>query len=277
MVEYGSYSWSRFLDVARRGSWDRLVMPMFADLMSRVYRAALSVYGAIQRRRESKPGVTVVIVNFQSLDLLRVTVHAIERFAPQAAVLVVDNNSSDGSRSWLKESPHRHLLLRSNLRHGPAMDLGFWAARTEYVIALDVDAFPISERFLPDLLEPLSDAEVCGASLDPYYAARNAKFVHACCLAMRRDRFIDRKHTFCPDQGRGADTAQQITMDETRVHFIEATSVRGPGAVGTVFGGIVYHNFYGTRFRGNDRERIDWVDRGAPEMAWSEAVARYLG
>lgn len=252
-------------------------MSRVAKVSRRTYRAALAVYGAIQRQRPSVPGVTVVIVNYQSLDLLQVTTEAVRRFAPQASVLVVDNGSSDGSRAWLKASSYRHLLLRSNVHHGPAMDLGFWAAGTEYVIALDVDAFPISDRFLPELLEPLDEAEVCGASLDPYYAAGHAKFVHACCLAMRRDRFIEQKHTFCPNPARGADTAQQITMDEDRVRFIDATSVRGPGAVGTVFGGIVYHNFYGTRFRGNDRQKIDWVERGAPELAWEDAVARYLG
>lgn len=32
------------------------------------------------------------------------------------------------------------------------------------------------------------------------------------------------------------------------LHFLEVTSRFGPGDVGTVFGGVVYHNFYSTRF-----------------------------
>jgi hypothetical protein len=43
-----------------------------------------------------------------------------------------------------------------------------------------------------------------------------------------------------------------------------------------VFGGVVYHNFYGTRFKGNTREKIDWVERGESEQAWAEAVDRYI-
>ena len=73
---------------------------------------------------------------------------------------------------------------------------------------------------------------------------------------------------------------QALSLREAgRVSLIDATSVRGPGSVGTVFGGAVYHNFYATRFTGvNDQELLDSAVRASDaEAAWAEAVGRYLG
>ena len=37
------------------------------------------------------------------------------------------------------------MTLDTNVGHGPALDLGWLRARTQTVVALDVDAFPISD------------------------------------------------------------------------------------------------------------------------------------
>jgi hypothetical protein len=92
---------------------------------------------------------------------------------------------------------------------------------------------------------------------------------------MRLDRFIDRGHTFRPLADK-ADTAERITQtQDTALH----RSDKHPrtGCVGTVFGDVFCHNSYGTRFRGSQRERIEDVERGAPELAWAEAVQEHLG
>ena len=48
-------------------------------------------------------------------------------------------------------------------------------------------------------------------------------------------------------------------------------------ASGLVFGGIVYHNFYSTRFSRTSSEVLDHlVGRDDPALAWQEAMARYF-
>ena len=43
------------------------------------------------------------------------------------------------------------------------------------------------------------------------------------------------------------------------LHYFEVTSQRGPGDVGTVFGDLVYHNFYATRFNATSDRTLDRV------------------
>ena len=55
------------------------------------------------------------------------------------------------------------------------------------------------------------------------------------------------------------------------------TSQRGPGDVGTVFGDLVYHNFYATRFGATSERTLDEVvGVEEPELAWEEALRRYV-
>ena len=75
------------------------------------------------------------------------------------------------------------------------MDLAFLLARTEFVVALDVAAFPVAEDWLETLLGPLRNGKyVSGAQ-----ALRG--YIHPCCLAMRTEYFARRRHTFTPHVG----------------------------------------------------------------------------
>jgi hypothetical protein len=45
-----------------------------------------------------------------------------------------------------------------------------------------------------------------------------------------------------------------------------------------VFGDLVYHNFYATRFRSTAQSTLDGVvGEGDSEAAWEEALRRYVG
>ncbi len=256
---------------------------LFRVLRIRVLLQARSPLPAFGLRR----GVTVAIVNWNSLDLLRVVVRALERFGPppegRLEILVVDNGSSDGSRAWLRRQRRagrlRTVLLPRNVFHGPAMDLAFLRAGTEYVVALDVDAFPVSSGWLTTLLQPLRDGKlVAGAQ-----ALRG--YIHPCCLAMRTEYFARRRHTFTPHVGtwdperlgRGEwDTGESITRREglARVHPFPRTRVRGPLQLGTVFGGFVYHNGASTRLRSDIA--VEGLTPSDVEHAWAEAIAEFL-
>jgi glycosyltransferase involved in cell wall biosynthesis len=177
-----------------------------------------------------------------------------------------------------------------NLGHGPALELGVLLARGEYVVTLDVDAFPIRSGWIGELLAALDDgATVAGAHMQAGYA-------HPCCLILRMDDFLSHDHTMLASYdlgssshwalpGREWDVAQRISIIEhPNVHLIEATDHRGPGAVGNVFGGFVYHNAYSTRHRAEfgdtseegeiDGDRIRAQDA---REAWNSAIKDLLG
>jgi glycosyltransferase involved in cell wall biosynthesis len=224
--------------------------------------------------------VTVVTVNWNSSSYLRVMLRLVRSRSPGGVrILVVDNASQDDSRELLaREECVASVRLPFNVGHDLALDIGFLLVETEFAVALDVDAFPLHANWLTELLSPLSSGrEISGARL-------NREYVHPCCLAMRTARFVQRKHTFrsryrprADDRDASGDVGEEISAREAgRLHFVDPTSRRGPGDVGTVFGDLVYHNFYATRFQATSDRTLDvHVGPGDPEAAWSEALARY--
>jgi len=239
--------------------------------------------------------VTVVIVSWESLELIEDSIAAVRRFSPPGTrIIVVDNASTDGSIEWLRSQPVRLISLHANFGHGLALDLGVLAARTRTIVALDVDAFPIAADWLEKLEAGFAaGATVSGAHggwvLDQHTEAhidtvpdewKYRDFVHPCCLAMRLRRFVWRCHSFRgvkrPD--RVIDPAERISEREHgRLHYLEPTSIRGPGALGTVFADCVYHNFYGVRHRrATAPTSIDGISVDESRRAWDEAVASYL-
>jgi glycosyltransferase involved in cell wall biosynthesis len=248
------------------------------------WRLAVPLLRARARRRLDRlvPGAaTVVTVNWNSWEHLEVLIEVVRRRSPASTrIVVVDNGSEDESRARLAErSDVTAVKLPVNLGHELAMDIGVLTAETEFVIALDVDAFPLHDDWLERLLAPLSEgAQVSGARL-------NREYVHPCCWAMRTARFVERGHSFRShyvprSEGRDAsgDVGEEISAAEApNVHFFEITGQRGPGDVGTVFGDLVYHNFYATRFSGTDEGTLDGVVAvDDPARAWEEALERYV-
>jgi glycosyltransferase involved in cell wall biosynthesis len=248
------------------------------------WRLAVPALRARARRRLDRlqPGAaTIVTVNWNSWPHLQVLIDVVKRRSPAGTrILAVDNGSVDGSRERLAgRADAAALALPVNVGHELAMDLGVLLCETEFVVALDVDAFPLHDDWLERLLAPLDEgAMVAGARL-------NRSYVHPCCWAMRLARFVERGHSFRSDyvprsEGRDAsgDVGEAISEAEApNVHFFEVTSQRGPGDVGTVFGDLVYHNFYATRFNATQEETLDGVvaadDSG---QAWEEALERYV-
>lgn len=248
------------------------------------WRLLVPALRARSRRRLARlqPGAaTVVTVNWNSWSHLEVLIDVVRRRSPAGTkIITVDNGSEDESRRRIAADARVDgLLLPANVGHELAMDLGVLLAETEFVVALDVDAFPLHDDWLERLLAPLSEgAHVSGARL-------NREYVHPCCWAMRKARFVERGHSFRAhyvprSEGRDAsgDVGEEIsTAEAPNVHFFEVTSQRGPGDVGTVFGDLVYHNFYATRFNATSDQTLDGVVAADDSAkAWDEALQRYV-
>lgn len=257
------------------------------DVQCELFAARLALRRRARIRDEVDDGVTIVAVSWNTLPFLKILLEALERYGDGSArTIIVDNASTDGTREFL----HRHpgvesVMLSRNMRHGLALDAGVHAARTRYVVTLDIDAFPISQDWISSVIEPLER----GCTLA---GAFSSGYIHPCFMAFERERFLSRKYTFAasynrrlrirrPGEPTAWDAGQLITLrDPGPHHKIDLSSVRGPGALGTVFGGLVYHHFYSTRLEGALARAPDVVRSGVtPELSrktWDEAVKEHL-
>lgn len=227
-----------------------------------VVRRAGAGVARLQRTRTPshyRTGTTVLVVNWNSLWFLRRTLGAVRAMSPPATeIIVVDNGSTDGSRTFLRDRQDvRALLLPVNVGHGVALDLGAARVETEYLAVLDVDAFPISDRWLDESISALEDgAQIAGARLHrnfvhPCFLVARTSVLHQYGLTFRPEGSLSRYATRAPlflDVGEALSQRILVKFGGGRsLHFFEATSAVGPGLAGAVFGGLVYHNMYATQ------------------------------
>ncbi len=91
------------------------------------------------------PWVRVVLVNYNSGDLLVRSVSALaEQSDSDFEAVIVDNASGDGSADRLVLPDARFSLIRSdeNLGFAAGTNLGFRGARSDWLATLNPDAFP---------------------------------------------------------------------------------------------------------------------------------------
>lgn len=87
--------------------------------------------------------LSIVIVSWNTRDLLRNCLHSVydSLVKDDFEVLVVENNSSDGTSEMIeKEFPQVHLIVNEeNLGYAAAMNKGMYSARGEYILCLNPD------------------------------------------------------------------------------------------------------------------------------------------
>lgn len=106
--------------------------------------------------------VTVVVINYKTLELTRKAIESLFEHLPEVQVLVIDNGSADASTRYLRGLVAQRPILRvifnrENRHHGPALDQALRAARTRYALTLDSDCEVLSGDFLPAMLERFRD------------------------------------------------------------------------------------------------------------------------
>ena len=88
--------------------------------------------------------LTVLVVNFRTLQHTRTCVESLRAAYPDVALMVVDNGSADASTDYLEQFAASDgavtvLFNEGNRYHGPALHQGMVAARTSHVFLLDSD------------------------------------------------------------------------------------------------------------------------------------------
>ena len=98
----------------------------------------------------SNPNVSIIIVNYKVASLIIDCVNSIEEKTKKVSyeIIVVDNNSQDGSVSMLKENLGDRILLieaDKNLGFGKANNLGARYAKGDYLFLLNPDTILIND------------------------------------------------------------------------------------------------------------------------------------
>lgn len=79
-------------------------------------------------------------------------------------IVLVDNESTDGTPELCAEFGARIVPIRqAEFSYGRAINLGFAAARGEFVMLLSAHALPVGSHFLTAAVEPFTDPQVAAA------------------------------------------------------------------------------------------------------------------
>ncbi len=223
-------------------------------------------------RRRKYPMVTVVSVNYNTIDFIKLCVEkVIECGDLPFEIIVVDNGSTDGSREFLKSQKGVRLIeLDKNIGHGPALDLAMKYVRTKYVIVMDSDAHPIDPNWMSRMIEPINN-ETAASGI---YHHRN--YVHPACMAMKLEDFFNYQMTFKPNWPNDDDinklgkthwdageyVSMQLLKAGKKLHYFKLSNKPVKSIIGSEYGGIVYHQFYGTRVvLDKNRDKFDCVTK----------------
>lgn len=119
-----------------------------------------------------KKSLAVVIVNFNTLDLLQQCLEHLQKIltALPSKIVLVDNASTDGSQEWIQAlaNEQSHCILSPrNLGFAGGCNLGIQQSTAEYILLLNTDAFPEpgSLQTLVKYLEQHPDVGIVGPQL----------------------------------------------------------------------------------------------------------------
>ena len=124
--------------------------------------------------------VSIVIVNFNSWDVLRPCLESIYRESTGASceVIVVDNASTDGSVQHIREEfPHVRLICcETNTGFAPANNRGFGIAAGEYILMLNPDTVILNGAIMnaASFLDGHKGAAIVGGRL--YFPDRSLQY-----------------------------------------------------------------------------------------------------
>ena len=112
--------------------------------------------------------ITVIIINYNTPDLLRIAVDSLKKFYPKISLIIMDNGSLNESVSLIKTLQNNYentktVFLDENIYHGPAMDLAISKyVTTEKVFFLDSDTETFKAGFLEEMNTLMENPNVYG-------------------------------------------------------------------------------------------------------------------
>jgi len=229
---------------------------------------------------ESFPRFAILMAVHNGLPIVRAsTLKTLQHMRDSSArLVVVDNASTDGTQEWLRFLAARGdidlIRLESNVGHGPALEKARAATRSEFIVTLDSDAFPLTDDWLEALAGRIDGATLAAG------IGHHRGYAHPSCLIVSRATMERLGSTFLVEKCRSSplDVAERLTADIRAaggdVSFLEPTlgSAAEPVFGGVEYGGIVFHQWHTTRHL--IESRVDDVPREGIERALREMLDR---
>jgi len=156
--------------------------------------------------------VSIVIPNFNGRNLLQKNLPKVEKAAGDTEILVVDNNSSDGSNNYIKNNFPKVKLVEEKKGQGFASSVnqGVSKASGDIIVLLNTDIIP-ENGFLEPLLKNFDDPKVFAVGcLDKSHEKDSiiergravARFTRGMLIHSRGE--VNKKNTFWVSGGSGA-------------------------------------------------------------------------
>lgn len=114
-----------------------------------------------------RPGVSVVIpIKNEAHKLAACLEGILAQSVEVEKIVVIDSGSTDGSRSIAKRFDRVQLLEipAEEFNHGETRNLGVRECDTEFIVMTVGDARPVDDRWLLELLAPMTDPDVMAVS-----------------------------------------------------------------------------------------------------------------
>ena len=107
-----------------------------------------------------KNKATICIVNYKTVDFIRLCLRSIRKFTHYPyEVIVVDNDSQDESLEYLKSLDWIRLFERKTdgdpaggYSHSHGLDMGLENCNTEFFVSMHSDTFVLRNRWLTELI-----------------------------------------------------------------------------------------------------------------------------
>lgn len=117
--------------------------------------------------------VSIIIVNYNTLNLTKKSIDSVFAYNPkniEFEVIVVDNASTDGSKSCFEEDSRiTYIYSDENLGFGRANNIGIKRSNAKYVFLLNSDAYLVEDVLTPFYnfmeLPQNKDVVCCGANV----------------------------------------------------------------------------------------------------------------
>jgi len=211
--------------------------------------------------------LTIVTASLDSPEWLELFVKSVRKFSiTNPDIIIIDNGSLEDNLTWIRYQKNIVLYeAKKNLGHGGSMDKGTELAKTKYVCFLDIDSHPMVEAWDRELIllyESMPNVRLIGCVGPAHKPLHPPLFFY-------EKEFIQKNNIsfrYIPEVS--TDTAQKAYGDILalgfRVHRLKK-GMKRYGCIGDEIhgsrGSLIYHHWYGTRFRENNpQKKIERLD-----------------
>ncbi|MCV0399624.1 MAG: glycosyltransferase family 2 protein [Nitrosarchaeum sp.] len=123
-----------------------------------------NIFYGMDDRKMSQPLVSVIIINYNGRDLLKNCFESLSKIMyPNVEIILIDNNSSDGSVAFTKENFPKIIVhkLDDNKGFAEPNNIGASLATGKYLLFLNNDT-TVTENFITELVDVIENDETIG-------------------------------------------------------------------------------------------------------------------